>query len=520
MRRYGLLLHISSLPSAWGIGDLGPAAHAFADSLAQAGASVWQFLPLNPTSSLVGNSPYSSNSAFAGNPLLISPELLVSDGFLSRAELEASLDCLPDRCIGVDPARVNYEAVTLHRQHLLGAAFERFRPRLGQDADFQTFCREHNHWLHDYARFVSLKQAHGSITWAQWPAPLRLRDPEALADWDHHAALPIVREKFIQYLFFSQWMRLRAACARRGILLLADLPIYVTHDSADVWAHPQYFKLDGDMQPAAVSGVPPDYFSKTGQRWDNPVYRWEVLERDGFSWWKQRLAHMLRMADKVRLDHFRGFCAYWEVPAGEESAANGEWKPAPARAFFTSLSNHFHCLPFLAEDLGVITDDVRAVMAEFGLPGMHVLQFAFGGAEPANNTNIPHRHAPASFVYTGTHDNAPSRAWFKAASERERENFARYAGYSLSEETATAALAHMAFASVSSCAIVPMQDALNLGEEARMNTPAIATGNWTWRMTESQAKAEHLAWLRRYAHIYGRLAGNSGSSLIAPDREI
>ena len=508
MRCYGLLLHISSLPSAWGIGDLGPAAHAFARSLASAGASVWQFLPLNPTSTFIGNSPYSSPSAFAGNPLFISPESLARDGWLSRADLDDSMLHFPDGRIGSDPARVNFEAVTAHREHLLNVAFKRAEGSLPGHEDFLRFCREHDSWLHDYARFASIKQAQEGRSWVDWPAGLKLRDRGALRRWDEQAARNMLREKYIQYLFFSQWERLREACAGLGISLLADVPIYVTHDSADVWANPQYFNLDEDMHPITVSGVPPDYFSATGQRWGTPVYNWSRMEQDGFSWWKQRLGHTLRLADMARLDHFRGFCAYWDIPAEEETAVNGQWVEAPATALFTALRKHFGGLPFLAEDLGVITDDVRETMRTFGLAGMHVLQFAFGGENMAGNPDIPHAHTRNAFVYTGTHDNAPTRAWFAAASDQERENFRDYLGAMPGGDTAVPAVTRMAFAGVADCAILPMQDALNLGPESRMNTPGIAEGNWGWRMTAEEARPERLVWLKQLARIYGRHCSN------------
>jgi 4-alpha-glucanotransferase len=505
MRRYGLLLHISSLPSAWGIGDLGPAAHAFAASLASAGASLWQFLPLTPTSTSIGNSPYSSFSAFAGNPLFISPELLARDGHVSYADLDTALRCLPGGSLGADPSRVDFQAVTLHREHLLRAAFERSCPCLPDHAGFQEFCRTHRFWLQDYARFVSIKREYHGASWVRWPDALRRRDPEALADWDRKAALPMLREKFVQYLFFSQWRNLREVCNEAGISLLADVPIYVTHDSVDVWANPRYFQLGQGLEPLLVSGVPPDYYSATGQRWGTPVYDWEQNARDGFAWWKKRLGHALLLADMARLDHFRGFCAYWEIPAEEATAVNGVWKSAPAKALFTALRDEFGSLPFLAEDLGVITEDVRAVMRDFSLPGMHVLQFAFGGPDMAENPYIPHAHTRASFVYTGTHDNAPSRAWFASAGEQERGNLADYAGIRVDGDSVSGALTRLAFGSVADCAVIPMQDALGLGAEGHMNTPGTAAGNWGWRMTRDQAAPERLAWLRELARIYGRL---------------
>ena len=505
MRGYGLLLHISSLPSAYGIGDLGPAAHEFAAVLARAGASVWQFLPLHPTSTFIGNSPYSSPSAFAGNPLFISPEYLVRDGYVSHADLDCACMCLAGGALTPEPGRVDFAAVTAHRNHLLCAAYERNCHTLQGNAAFHNFCRMHDYWLHDYARFVSLKEEHGGAAWIDWPKELRRRDPKALLAWDAHAFHAVMREKFIQFLFFSQWKSLREACNRAGVALLADIPIYVTHDSADVWANPQFFHLDDTMRPVAVSGVPPDYFSETGQRWGTPLYNWELLEREDFFWWKRRLGHTLLVADMARLDHFRGFCGYWEIPAEEETAVNGRWRKAPAKAFFSSLREHFNGLPFVAENLGVITDDVRQTMRDFSLPGMHVLQFAFGGDTPAENPDIPHRHEALSVVYTGTHDNAPTRAWFAGIPHQERMNLLTYIGRDAHLETATATLARLAFASVAECAVLPAQDALDLGAEARMNTPGVAAGNWAWRLVPGQMTSESLAWLTEYARVYGRL---------------
>ena len=505
MRSYGLLLHISSLPSAYGIGDLGPAAHEFAKTLAEAGASVWQFLPLNPTSTFIGNSPYSSPSAFAGNPLFISPEYLARDGYISHADLDGSYMCLSGEPLSPDCTRVDFAAVTAHRTHLLFAAYERNCHLLHGHEDFQAFCREHEYWLHDYARFVSLKEENNGASWVDWPNELRLRDPQALLAYDAQAFHTILREKFIQYLFFSQWKSLRETCNNAGISLLADVPIYVTHDSADVWSNPEFFNLDDRMRPIFVSGVPPDYFSETGQRWGTPLYNWELLERDDFSWWKRRLGHTLLVADMARLDHFRGFCGYWEIPAEEETAINGKWRRAPAKAFFASLREHFGGLPFIAENLGVITDDVCQAMRDFSMPGMHVLQFAFGGSSPADNPDIPHKHTPGAIVYTGTHDNAPTRSWFMTVQHRDLMNLEEYTGRSIQLETANATLARLAFASVAEYAVLPVQDALDLGEEARMNTPGIAQGNWGWRLAPGQLTPDRLAWLKEYARIYGRL---------------
>lgn len=510
MRGYGILLHIASLPSAWGIGDLGPAAHAFAQLLAGAGARLWQFLPLNPTSTFIGNSPYSSPSAFAGNSLFISPELLVHDGWISSADLDCSFAWLPDGRISADPSRIHYKAVTQHREYLLNAAFERACPRLARHEAFQEFIREHAYWLTDYARFISIKDSEGGRAWTEWPEPLKRREPQTLAAWDARAAHAILREQFVQYLFFSQWALLRETCARAEISLLADIPIYVTHDSADVWANPDFFKLDENMHPVTVSGVPPDYFSETGQRWGSPIYRWNKLADDGFTWWKKRLSHTLLLADMARLDHFRGFCGYWEIDASAENAINGIWRKAPGRLFFTAMREHLHHLPFLAENLGVITDDVHALMRDFDLPGMHVLQFAFSGADAALNPDIPFRHVKRSFVYTGTHDNTPTLAWFETATDQERANFAAYAGVPVSGLNAVQALTGLAFASASDWAVLPMQDVLRLGEEGRMNVPGVPGGNWTWRMRPEEAEDAKLTWVNRLARIYGRLPGQQG----------
>jgi 4-alpha-glucanotransferase len=506
MRTFGILLHISSLPSAFGIGDLGPAAHAFARALGSAGAGVWQFLPLNPTSGANGHSPYSSPSAFAGNTLFISPEWLLRDGYLAPGEPDAGL-FLPAPDAGQD--RVDFEAAVRSRARLLSMAYEHSRRRLEEHADFLRFCREHEYWLHDYARFVTLKDQHEGRAWMDWPDDLRRRDFSALERWDAHAFSAMQREKFAQYLFFSQWRELRAVCAREKVRLLADVPLYVTMDSADVWANPHLFNLDGDLRPVAVSGVPPDYFSATGQRWGSPLYRWDVLEKDDFSWWKQRLAHVLLLADMARLDHFRGFCGYWVIPAEEETAVKGAWKKAPGQAFFASLQRHFNGLPFVAEDLGVITRDVRETIRTYALPGMHVLQFAFAGPDPAFNPSVPHLHTQRSVVYTGTHDNAPTRGWFTTVESGERDAMLRYAGKTgreaMPEDQATPLLTRLAFASVADTAIVPMQDALNLGMDSRMNVPGIARGNWSWRMRPEEADPGRLAWLADLARTYGRL---------------
>ncbi len=500
----GVLLHISSLPSTCGIGDMGPSAYAFADLLLRNGINHWQFLPVTPTSPFIGNSPYSSPSAFAGNLLFISPEKLAEKGFVSYADLDCATERM--RNCGLEPERVDYARVEEQRAPLLQAAFERNRLRLRDDPDFQHFCAEHNHWLHAYARFVTLKEEHGGASWAHWPEPLRRCTEQALQRWDAHAGAAMERQKFFQYLFFSQWTELHGYCKKAGLKFIGDLPIYVTHDSADVWANPHLFKLDADFQPEFVAGVPPDYFSATGQRWGNPVYNWEAMQRDGFAWWRRRLAHNLLLTDLVRLDHFRGFCGYWEIPAAEKTAVNGQWRDAPGPALFASFRRFFGELPLIAEDLGVITPDVRELMHAFGLPGMKVLQFAFDGI-PARNPDVPFRHRPNQVVYTGTHDNPPSRAWFAAASPAEKANLRAWLGYEVSEDGAHEALLRLALASPAELAVLPVQDILGLGLEARMNMPSTSSGNWEWRISPCRMERDlpsAFARLGEMCNLYGR----------------
>lgn len=487
-RSAGVLLHISSLPARHGIGDLGPTAHSFAATLAAAGLKYWQFLPLTPTSEFIGNSPYSSPSAFAGNPLFISPELLCGGGYLSYADIECSLPEVP---LVTPLGPVDYAGAAERRKSLLNAAFQRQLPHLEADVAFQSFCLAHTAWLEDYALFSAIKEEQGGRSWVDWPEQLKWRAPEALAAWSGEHRRQLLRQKFIQYIFFSQWAALRERCKEYGLRLVGDLPIYVTHDSADVWANLELFNMDEKGLPITVAGVPPDYFSETGQRWGNPVYNWERMARDGFAWWKKRLAHNLLMADIVRLDHFRGFCGYWEIPANEETAVNGQWVEGPGAKFFSALCEEFGKeLPIIAEDLGVITDDVREVMKDFELPGMKVLQFGFGGPTPWSNPDAPFRHTKGSIVYTGTHDNTTTRAWYAGAPAEERKNFCNYVGRDLPAPEAAEAMLRLALESASEIAIIPMQDILNLGPEGRMNTPSVPKGNWVWRLANADGWAE------------------------------
>jgi 4-alpha-glucanotransferase len=495
-RRSGILLHLTSLPSPYGIGDLGPGAYRFADFLAYAGQSIWQILPLNPTSSTGGNSPYSSFSAFAGNPLLISPERLLAEGFLMPSDIEDP----PSFC----EERVEYDAVSAYKTDLLRKAFRMFSQGGRLDPDFSEFCHRNACWLDDYALFSAIKEHFGGISWSAWPPGLKERTEPTLHEWKERLAGGILAEKFYQYLFFRQWSALKCYCNRKSIQLLGDLPIYVSFDSVDVWSHPGLFQLDEEQRPAFVAGVPPDYFSPTGQLWGNPVYRWEALKQSGYDWWVRRFDHNLRLFDAIRLDHFRGFVGYWAVPSSETTAINGRWEPAPACDFFTTLFKRFPYLPVIAEDLGVITPDVREIMAQFGFPGMKVLQFAFSG-DISVNPYAPHNHTGNALVYTGTHDNNTTRGWFgKDLDEKGRDGLSRYLGKQAVAAEIHRDLIRLAMMSVCATAIIPMQDVLGLGEDARMNVPAVAHGNWEWRFLSAELSPRLARGLASMTRLYGR----------------
>ncbi len=496
-RRSGILLHPTSLPSPFGIGDLGPGAYRFAEFLAAAGQTVWQLLPLNPTVPIYGNSPYSGPSVFAGSPLLISPELLEEDGLLDFDDLRGYPSMGEDR--------VPYAGVLEQKGRLLQLAYERFRAIRGgtRPLEFERFCNANDHWLRDYSLFVALKERHGGVAWSDWPVEIRDRDEAALQSWEHELADRIGLERFIQFTFYSQWTALKRHCNALNIQLMGDAPIYVSYDSADVWANPGLFKLGDDKKPRVVAGVPPDYFSETGQLWGNPVYDWERLASTRYDWWVKRLGFCMRLYDLVRLDHFRGFVGYWEVPASEKTAVNGKWVEAPANHFFGVLLQRYPFLPLVAEDLGVITADVREIMQRFGFPGMKVLLFAFGNV--AENLAAPHHHTRDNVVYTGTHDNNTTRGWFQTeAREDELRNLSRYLGRPIEQDTVAWELIRLAMMSVANLAVIPMQDVLGLGAEARMNTPSITYGNWEWRMKEGALTGALAEKLLDYSRLYNR----------------
>ena len=495
-RKSGILIHITSLPSRFGIGDLGPEAHRFADFLSDAGQKVWQILPLSPVIIGKGNSPYNSTSAFAANPLLISPELLVKEGLLEKTDIR-SVPVFPED-------RVDYGAAAGFKQGLLEKACSKFRAA-GVLTEFNRFCDENKKWLDGYSLFTALKKKHEGLPWWKWPPKLRDRDPEALASAQVELEEAVFFEKFIQWMFSKQWFAFKEYCNRRDIRIFGDVPIYVQRDSVDVWTHPELFYLDDRKKPTVVAGVPPDYFSETGQLWGNPIYRWDVLRENGYGWWIDRIGHSLKWFDLIRIDHFRGFVGYWEVPAGEKTAMNGKWVDAPAVDFIGRLKDWFQNLPIVAEDLGVITPDVRAVMERYELPGMKVLLFAFGDDLPTNEY-APHNHIRNCLVYSGTHDNNTVRGWFdKEAKPGDKARLEEYLGKKLDSIGIAWEFVRIGMTSVADTAIFPMQDVLGLGEEARMNLPATVEGNWQWRVTSDRITPELAEKLRRITAITGRV---------------
>jgi len=482
-RRSGILLHITSLPSRFGIGDIGPESHRFADFLKQAEQKVWQVLPLNPTT--VGDSPYFSPSAFAGNFLLISPEKMVEDGWLQPLDIELP-HTFPDE-------KVDYSEVRKLKLCYLKKAFAHVTPL---NAEYENFCDENSYWLEDYSLFSALKESYEGAVWTDWPQGARNREVEFLNDRKVQLREAIEFEKFVQYIFFEQWKSLKKYCNDQGIEIFGDLPIYVTHDSSDVWANPGNFKLGSDGDPLLVAGVPPDCFSETGQLWGNPVYNWEVLKNNSYDWWVQRLRFNLKVMDIMRIDHFRGFVAAWEVPAGEETAENGCWQSVPGDDFFSRVRKQFPDASIVAEDLGLITDEVRELMRRCGFPGMKILVFAFD-SDLKTNPYLPHNHIENCVVYTGTHDCNTVKGWFCHDMSPEQEaNLFEYLGKEVSAEEISEELVRQALMSPARLAILPMQDVLGLDESARFNFPGTKEANWQWRMQAdclSSELSDHLA---------------------------
>ncbi len=495
-RSAGILLHPASLPGPFGIGDLGPWIDRFLDWAVAAGQTLWQVLPLSPIGG--GGSPYGGPSAFAGNPLLISPELLLRDGFLPVSAFE-DLPTLPKE-------RVDFEAVIAWKDRILRQSWEHFESHAGDPArdELEAFRRAPAQaaWLTDWSLFSALKARFSGRGWLEWDRGLRERDEDALDRASGELEAEVSYQAYLQFLFFRQWDRVRTAARDRGITVMGDMPIYVSLDSADVWAHPELFELDAQLRPTSVSGVPPDYFSETGQLWGNPLYRWSRLEETGYAWWVARVLANLRLCDLLRIDHFRAFAAYWSVPASEATALHGAWKPGPGARLFEAVRAELGGgpLPIVAEDLGVITEEVRDLLTELGVPGMKVLQFAF---YEADGEYLPHRHTENAVVYTGTHDNDTAKGWYANLKPEERERVYDYLGADGGAEIHWA-LIRAAYGSVARRAIVPMQDVLGLGSEARINTPAAPAGNWTWRAPDWAFRPEDATRLRRMAVLSGR----------------
>jgi 4-alpha-glucanotransferase len=495
-RASGMLLHVTSLPSAYGIGDLGPSAMSWIDRLHDAGQAWWQSLPLGPTG--YGNSPYQSLSSFAGNVLLISPDGLISDGLLRAS------DCTYEFSSGL----VDYSSVIPFKHRLLEKAWTYFRAGERKDLQpaYDEYCAKETHWLEDYALFRALKAKHRDAYYLEWPPELVQRRPNALSAARRELASEIDRVRFAQFLLFRQAERLKEHAHAKGLRLMGDLPFFVSPDSSDVWANPELFLLDEQRRPRFVAGVPPDYFSAQGQLWGNPVYNWDALRATGYQWSIDRLRALLTHVDAIRLDHFRGFAAAWHVPAGASTAQSGQWAPGPGAGFFQAVQKELGHLPFIAEDLGIITPDVRALRDEFQVPGTRVLQFAFDGHP--DNPYLPGNFVPNSVVYTGTHDNATTREWYEDLPDDQRRNLWSYLKRTPGESSEVAAvLLGLAWSSVAALAIAPLQDLLNLGREARMNVPGRPDGNWSWRVSENMLSDAAFQLLRELTEGSKRLPG-------------
>ncbi len=494
-RASGILLHITSLPSEYGIGDLGPQAYKFADMLESCGQNYWQILPLNYTTEQAGHSPYNCRSAFAGNPLLISPEFLYRDGLLVKSDLKN----LPI----FSKNSVEYSKVNSFKDNLLKVAFDNFTQKKDFEK-FEEFRADNIFWLDDFSTFMALIEHFEHSNWNNWPKDIRDRKGKQFEKLKNLLDHEIRRHSFYQYLFFEQWKALKNHCSQKGIKIIGDIPIYVVYNSADVWANQELFKLDRDKKAEFIAGVPPDYFSETGQLWGNPIYDWQVHRRDNYKWWMGRIKHNLNMQDMVRIDHFRGFVAYWQVPADQKTAINGQWIDGPGDEFFKVLLRYFPSAGIIAEDLGYITADVRETILKFKFPAMKVLQFGFDG-NPSANTHIPHNHVKNSIAYTGTHDNNTTRGWFLAeASKQVKKSLNRYIGSNVSSRNISWNFIHLAMGSVSQLSIIPMQDILNLPESARMNKPASEKGNWLWRLEAGQFDRKTANNLLELTKLFGR----------------
>jgi 4-alpha-glucanotransferase len=503
-RSSGILLHPTSLPGPYGLGELGPEAHRFADFLRDAGQRIWQVLPLGPTG--YGDSPYQCFSAFAGNPLLLSLDLLLESGYLAPEDLISRPDFPEDN--------VDFGSVIAWKLPLLRKAFEAFQRRATATdrEEFDAFCQKSAAWLDDFALFMALKEAHHNIMWTEWGRELRLRDPAALEQAHRHLRDEIECHQYIQFEFERQWCDLKAHCQRNDIRIMGDVPIYVALDSADVWANPRFFELDENGQPKVVAGVPPDYFSATGQLWGNPIYRWDEHAKTGYAWWIARVRRALEVLDMIRLDHFRGFEAYYEIPTGETTAINGAWVKGPGARLFEALQSALGTLPIVAENLGVITPEVEGLRQQFGFPGMAILQFAFGN-DPQAPDFKPHNYPHHLVAYTGTHDNDTVVGWWTskpgAGSIRTTEDVEKEMAYArrylnTDGHDINWVMIRTLMASVAHTVLFPLQDVLGVGSAGRMNLPGTSSCNWRWRFRSDALTTEHSVHLKQLAETYDR----------------
>ncbi|MBI3158539.1 MAG: 4-alpha-glucanotransferase [Chloroflexi bacterium] len=491
-RSGGILVHPTSFPGKFGIGDIGPNAFEFIDFLSASGMGLWQVLPLNPTG--YGDSPYQSFSAFAGNPYIISPEALHEDGLISRADLANHPDFHADR--------VDFGAVIPWKTQLLNIAYSNFHARRLLQEEFESFVKDERSWLADYAVFIALKEKFGGAPWVDWPPEFRERDAQALSNFGDKNAADVMRHSFIQFLFFQQWKKLREYARANNVRIIGDIPIYVAHDSSDVWGNPELFELDDVGKPTVLAGVPPDYFSKFGQLWGNPIYRWGKLAERDYDWWKARVRAALNTVDVIRLDHFRGFAGYWEVPAGELTAVRGRWVPGPGAALFAALEQDMGKLPIIAEDLGEITPDVIELREQFGFPGMKILQFGFSG-DP-DHEFLPHMYPENCVAYTGTHDNETAVGWYQNATEENRQTAREYLGADGKE--IHWALIEALWASPARLVLAQMQDFLGVGDAGRMNFPSAPAGNWQWRFHAGMLTDRLADRVRKLGERTGRLS--------------
>ncbi|GIV66103.1 MAG: 4-alpha-glucanotransferase [Bellilinea sp.] len=491
-RAAGIILHPTSLPGPDGIGDLGPEAYRWINFLSEAGCKLWQVLPLGPTG--YGDSPYQCFSAFAGNPYLVSPALLLEDGLLRRSDLTDRPE--------FNPIRIDYGEAINWKLKILDRAYENFKhlknPKL--ENEYHLFIQDEADWLNDFALFMAIKEAHGGVSWENWPKELRTRQPAAIELFKQNEADRIQRHAFRQFLFFRQWLDLKAYANQKNIQIIGDIPIFVAYDSADAWSNPELFYLDEEGKPTVVAGVPPDYFSPTGQLWGNPLYKWEVHRQQNFRWWIRRMQATLRLVNIVRLDHFRGFAGYWEVPYGMPTAEIGRWVKGPGKELFHAIREALGDLPIIAEDLGVITPDVVELRDSFNLPGMKVFQFAFT-TDPLDPF-LPHNYETNCVAYTGTHDNDTALGWYQSAPEKERDFIRRY--LARSGEDISWDMIRAVWSSVAVFALAPMQDILGLGNEARMNLPGRASGNWCWRLHPEAFNPVILERLKEINYLYAR----------------